>query len=102
MNRNRKNRKNRKRQVVTSVAAAMAGIMGAVPVLAATEEAQISKEETVYVNADAKGQEKQIIVSDWLKRERRRLPEKEILLPGRHREKIFIIREPEIRSFRCP
>lgn len=67
MNRNRKNRKNRKRQVVTSVAAAMAGIMGAVPVLAATEEAQISKEETVYVNADAKGQEKQIIVSDWLK-----------------------------------
>ena len=38
-----------------------------VPVLAATEEAQISKEETVYVNADTKGQEKQIIVSDWLK-----------------------------------
>lgn len=67
MNRNRKNKRNRKRQVMTSVAAAMAGIMGAVPVFGAGAETKISKEETVYVNADAQGQEKQIIVSDWLK-----------------------------------
>ena len=64
MNRNRKLRK----QMMSGLAVGMAAIMGAAPVYAATgEDAAVSKEETVYVNANADGSEDQITVSNWLK-----------------------------------
>ena len=48
MNRNRKCSK----KVAAGIAVGMAAVMSAVPVLAAEEAASVSKEETVYVNAD--------------------------------------------------
>ena len=47
----------------------MAAVLGTTPVIAAAQEADngISKEETVYVNATAEGEIKDITVSDWLK-----------------------------------
>lgn len=64
MNRNRKLRK----QMMSGLAVGMAAVMGAAPVYAATgEDAAVSKEETVYVNANADGSEDQITVSNWLK-----------------------------------
>ena len=57
MNRNRKLRK----QMMSGLAVGMAAVMGAAPVYAATgEDAAVSKEETVYVNANADGSEDQI------------------------------------------
>ena len=54
MNRNRKLRK----QMMSGLAVGMAAVMGAAPVYAATgEDAAVSKEETVYVNANADGSE---------------------------------------------
>ena len=64
MNRNRKLRK----QMMSGLAVGMAAVMGAAPVYAAAgEDAAVSKEETVYVNANADGSEDQITVSNWLK-----------------------------------
>ena len=65
MNKNRKI----KRRLTTSLAVGMSVMMGAVPVFAAdsTDASAISKEESVYVNADATGNIDQITVSDWLK-----------------------------------
>ena len=62
MNRNKKITK-------ITVAAGMAAVLGVNPVSAAEQAAenQISKEETVYVNADSDGSVQEIIVSDWLK-----------------------------------
>ena len=47
----------------------MAAVLGTTPVIAAAQEAEnaVSKEETVYVNATAEGEVKDITVSDWLK-----------------------------------
>ena len=47
----------------------MAAVLGTTPVIAAAQEADngVSKEETVYVNATAEGEVKDITVSDWLK-----------------------------------
>ena len=54
--------------MMSGLAVGMAAIMGAAPVYAATgEDAAVSKEETVYVNANADGSEDQITVSNWLK-----------------------------------
>ena len=54
MNRNRKLRK----QMMSGLAVGMAAVMGAAPVYAAAgEDAAVSKEETVYVNANADGSE---------------------------------------------
>ena len=64
MNRNRK----LKNKMMTGLAVSMAAVMGAMPVYAAGEnEKEVSKEETVYVNADAAGKEKNVTVSNWLK-----------------------------------
>ena len=57
--------RNRKKAVAASVAVGMTMVMGVNPVLAANTD--ISKEETVYVNANADGSEDQITVSNWLK-----------------------------------
>lgn len=57
--------RNRKKAVAASVAVGMTVIMGASPILAA--DTDISKEETVYVNAAADGTPEDITVSDWLK-----------------------------------
>ena len=57
--------RNRKKAVAASVAVGMTMVMGVSPVLAANTD--ISKEETVYVNANADGSEDQITVSNWLK-----------------------------------
>ena len=57
--------RNRKKAVGASVAVGMRMVMGVSPVLAANTD--ISKEETVYVNANADGSEDQITVSNWLK-----------------------------------
>ncbi len=67
MNRNRKIKV--KSKLTASVAAGMAAVIGAVPVLAAgsSTTSDLYKEETVYVNADASGKETSVIVSDWLK-----------------------------------
>ena len=67
MNRNRKIKV--KSKLTASVAAGMAAVIGAVPVLAAgsSTASDVYKEETVYVNADASGKETSVIVSDWLK-----------------------------------
>ncbi len=54
--------------MMTGLAVSMAAVMGAMPVYAAGEnEKEVSKEETVYVNADAAGKEKNVTVSNWLK-----------------------------------
>lgn len=64
MNRNRK----LKNKMMTGLAVSMATVVGAMPVYAAGEtEKEVSKEETVYVNADAAGKEKDVTVSSWLK-----------------------------------
>ena len=57
--------RNRKKAVAASVAVGMTMVMGFSPVLAANTD--ISKEETVYVNAAADGTPQEITVSDWLK-----------------------------------
>ena len=57
--------RNRKKAVAASVAVGMTMVMGVSPVLAANTD--ISKEETVYVNAAADGTPQEITVSDWLK-----------------------------------
>ena len=57
--------RNRKKAVAASVAVGMTMVMGVSPVLAA--DTDISKEETVYVNAAADGTPEDITVSDWLK-----------------------------------
>ena len=54
--------------MMSGLAVGMAAVMGAAPVYAATgEDAAVSKEETVYVNAAADGTPEDITVSDWLK-----------------------------------
>lgn len=53
MNRNKKLRK----KMMAGLAVGMAGIMGTMPVYAADSNAVVSKEETVYVNANADGSE---------------------------------------------
>lgn len=65
MNRNRK----RKNKMVTGLAVGMAAVLGTSPAVYAadTEKQTVSKEETVYVNADAAGNKKEVIVSNWLK-----------------------------------
>lgn len=63
MNRNKKLRK----KMMAGFAVGMAGIMGTMPVYAAEGSTSVSKQETVYVNADASGDETKITVSDWLK-----------------------------------
>lgn len=57
--------RNRKKAVAASVAVGMTMVLGVSPVLAANTD--ISKEETVYVNAAADGTPEEITVSDWLK-----------------------------------
>ena len=57
--------RNRKKAVAASVAVGMTMVMGFSPVLAANTD--ISKEETVYVNAASDGTPQEITVSDWLK-----------------------------------
>ena len=58
MNRNRKC----SNKLAAGLAVGMAAIMTAVPVYAAEETGSVSKEETVYVNADASGnQEKRCL-----------------------------------------
>ena len=63
MNRNKKLRK----KMMAGFAVGMAGIMGTMPVYAAEGNTAVSKQETVYVNANASGDETKITVSDWLK-----------------------------------
>ena len=60
---------NRNRRIATvTVAAGMAAVLTAGTVMAAQETGdQISKEETVYVNAGADGAVTDVTVSDWLK-----------------------------------
>ena len=61
---------NRNKKILNvTMAAGMAAVLGTTPVLAAAQEADnaVSKEETVYVNATAEGDVKDITVSDWLK-----------------------------------
>ncbi len=62
MNRNKKLTK----RVAVAVAGAMITQTGALPVYAEGQNI-ISKEETVYVKADAAGEAEEVIVSDWLK-----------------------------------
>ena len=63
MNRNRKC----SNKLAAGLAVGMAAVMTAVPVYAAEETGAISKEETVYVNADASGNQESVTVSSWLK-----------------------------------
>ena len=63
MNRNRKC----SNKLAAGLAVRMAAIMTAVPVYAAEETGSVSKEETVYVNADASGNQESVTVSSWLK-----------------------------------
>lgn len=66
MNANRK--MDLKKKMTAGLAVGMAGLMGTMPVFAADPaEQQVSKDETVYVNADASGSEQEITVSNWLK-----------------------------------
>ena len=61
---------NRNKKILNvTMAAGMAAVLGTTPVIAAAQEADngVSKEETVYVNADAAGKEKNVTVSNWLK-----------------------------------
>ena len=59
---------NRNKKILNvTMAAGMAAVLGTTPVIAAAQEADngVSKEETVYVNATAEGEIKDITVSDW-------------------------------------
>ena len=57
-----------KKKMTAGLAVGMAGLMGTTPVFAAeTADKKVSKDETVYVNADAQGTEQEIAVSNWLK-----------------------------------
>lgn len=57
-----------KKKMTAGLAVSMAGLMGTMPVFAADPADQrVSKDETVYVNADASGTEQEITVSNWLK-----------------------------------
>ena len=61
---------NRNKKILNvTMAAGMAAVLGTTPVIAAAQEADngVSKEETVYVNATAEGEIKDITGSDWLK-----------------------------------
>ena len=58
--------RNRKKAVAASVAVGMTMVLGVSPVLAANTD--ISKEETVYVNAAADRTPQEITVSDRLKK----------------------------------
>ena len=61
MNKNRKI----KCKITAGIAAGMSLVLGTLPVCAA--DPSISKDETVYVNADPSGNQKQVTVSNWLK-----------------------------------
>ncbi len=64
MNRNKKIR----RKFARCTAAGMAVILGATPICAqAAENAEVGKDETVYIIADASGNRKETTVSAWLK-----------------------------------
>ena len=57
---------NRNKKILNvTMAAGMAAVLGTTPVIAAAQEADngVSKEETVYVNATAEGEIKDITVS---------------------------------------
>lgn len=63
-----------KRKMTAGLAVGMAVAVGSVPMAMAANTANtkdssssVSKEETVYVNADASGNPQQITVSNWLK-----------------------------------
>ena len=57
-----------KKKMTAGLAVSMAGLMGTMPVFAADPaDNRVSKDETVYVNADANGTEQEITVSNWLK-----------------------------------
>lgn len=58
-------RKRRLSKALAMFLAAVLTIPAAVPV--AASESTADKEETVYVKTDANGEEKTVIVSDWLK-----------------------------------
>ena len=58
-------RKRRLSKALAMFLAAALTIPAAVPV--AASESTADKEETVYVKTDANGEEKTVIVSDWLK-----------------------------------
>ena len=61
---------NRNKKILNAtMAAGMAAVLGTTPILAAIQDTEngVSKEETVYVNATAEGEVKDITVSDWLK-----------------------------------
>ena len=58
--------RNRKNAVAASVAVGMTMVMGFSPVLAANTD--ISKEETVYVNAAADGSQHEKKFSDWMEK----------------------------------
>ena len=95
-------------------------VMGVSPVLAANTD--ISKEETVYVNAAADGTPQEITVSDWLKnsasagdlsdvsdlKDIKNVKGDETFsqdgdkLTGIQKTKIFIIRELQPRIFQFP
>ena len=58
-----------KKKMTAGLAVGMAGLMGTTPVFAAEPaDKKVSKDETVYVNADAQGTEQEITVSNWLKK----------------------------------
>ena len=104
--------RNRKKAVAASLAAGMAAVMAVTPVMAA--DSNISKEETVYVNAAADGTPEEITVSDWLKNsasagdlsdtsDLKDIKNRtETNLPGIQITRIFIIRVHPIKNFRFP
>ena len=58
---------NRRSNKAAGVAAGLAAVMAVSPVMAETENTEdVLKHETVYVNADAEGNVKEITVSEWL------------------------------------
>ena len=62
--------RNRKKAAAAGVAAGMAVVLGAGSVMAAgtgENNAEVEKEETVYVNTTAGGEVTNVTVSDWLK-----------------------------------
>jgi len=59
--------RNRKKATTATLAAGMAMMLGSTAVFAAGTGTEVSKEETVYVNAQADGTPSEITVSDWLK-----------------------------------
>ena len=115
---------NRNKKILNvTMAAGMAAVLGTTPVIAAAQEADngVSKEETVYVNATAEGEIKDITVSDWLKNSgsaegdvsdvsdlegiknvkvMKPLPRMATRLHGIQTAVIFIIRELPTRNFR--